>query len=179
MGSMISHFLSRWQQPATTSKQAVEYPAAPGTGIRFSPTLVDELKTEHQQFFRLHQLLLDALRDERLDEVPALLHRFDTLLTSHLLTEQVRLYAYMDAYFNSDPQAREMLRDYRIEMERIGNSVRKMIKKYKDIADRPELQATIEEDMEELRQVLAERMSREELTLYPLYMPITGEGNNG
>ncbi|MCW8828367.1 MAG: hemerythrin domain-containing protein [Gammaproteobacteria bacterium] len=179
MGSMISHFLNRWQQFSASSKQAMEYQSAPGTGIRYSPTLVDELKADHQQFFKLHEMLLEALRGERLEEVPILLHRFDTLLTSHLLTEQVRLYAYMDAYFTYDTQAREMLRDYRIEMEKIGNSVRKMIKKYKDIANRRELQETVEKDMDELRQVLDERMSREESTLYPLYMPITDDGKHG
>ena len=172
MGSMISHFLNRWRHTDAEVPQAMEYSPAPGTGIRYSPSLVEELKADHQQFFELHRALVAALHHGRVEEIPVLLQKFDGLLTAHLLTEQVRLYAYMDAYFSGDAQTRGMLRDYRMEMDRIGTSVRRMIKKYKLLAaDRSLLQA-IEQDMEELRLVLDERMSREEQTLYPLYMPV-------
>lgn len=173
MGSMIAQFLNRWRQGGTQPPRPLEYSPAPGTAIRYSPTLVDELKADHREFFELHRLVVNAVRGGRLETVPALLQRFDALLTAHLLTEQVRLYSYMDGYFSAEGQTRAMLRDYRLEMDRIGNSVRQLIKKYRNLAGDRQLQATIDQDMEELRQVLDERMSREELTLYPLYMPVT------
>lgn len=173
MVGIISRFLNHWRTAESDTTKVVEYSPAPGTGIRYSPTLVDDLKADHQQFFDLQRAMVVALRNKRMDDIPALLQKFDELLTAHLLTEQVRLYAYMDAYFSTDARTRQMLRDYRIEMDRIGDSVRRMLRKYKTLANDMQLQEDFEEDIEELRQVLDERMSREELTLYPLYMPIT------
>ncbi len=45
----------------------------------------------------------------------------------------MRLYAYMDAYFSADQKTREMLREYRTEMDRIGDSVMQLIRKYRNI----------------------------------------------
>jgi hemerythrin-like domain-containing protein len=173
MGSMISHFLKRWRHADTGAAQAEDYSPAPGTAIRYSPSLVGELKSDHEQFFELHRSMVRLFHDGRIDEIPALLATFENLLTAHLLTEQVRLYAYMDAYFSADSRTREMLREYRTEMDRIGDSVRRMIKKYRSLASDPVLQKDFAQDIEEFRQVLDERMSREESTLYPLYMPVT------
>lgn len=172
MASMLARFLNRWRHPEGDARQLTEYSPAPGTAIRYSPTLVAELTAEHREFFALHDALVTALRLGRVEDIPVLLRTFDDLLTTHLLTEQVRLYAYMDAYFSADAHTRGMLREYRTEMERIGQSVRQMVKKYRLLATDRSLLQNIEQDMAELRQVLEERMSREERTLYPLYMPV-------
>ncbi|HEY0721973.1 MAG TPA: hemerythrin domain-containing protein [Gammaproteobacteria bacterium] len=174
MVSIITHFLNRWRHSDVEAPREEKHLFAPGTGIRYSSLLVEGLKADHQQFFELQRTMLIAKRNGHLEEIPALLQQFDELLTAHLLTEQVRLYAYMDAYFATDRRTREMLRDYRVEMDRIGDSVRRMIKKYRHLALDGQLQGEFEQDMEELRLVLDERMSREELTLYPLYMPVAG-----
>lgn len=174
MSSLISHFLNRWRNNTGTEvPPLIEYSPAPGTAIRYSPNLVEELKEDHREFFDLQRAVVSALHTGHMETIPALLQRFDSLLTAHLLTEQVRLYAYMDAYFANDRHTREMLREYRVEMDRIGSSVRKMIKKYRALATDRHLHHDIEADMEELRQVLDERMNREEVTLYPLYMPVS------
>lgn len=173
MGTIIARFMDRWLQSSEAKPDEKSYTPAPGTEISYSPKLIDELESEHRRFFELHDLVIDAVRNRRLQEVPELLKEFDALLTDHLLTERIRLYAYMDAYFSNDSRTREMLRDYRLEMDRVGDSVRKMVHRYRLLAMDSQLAMNFEEDFAELRRVLEERMSREETTLYPLYMPVT------
>lgn len=172
MGGKISRFLNRWRHGEVEASPASGYASAPGTAIRYSPDLIEDLKTDHKQLFALHRDMVEALRDGRQEEVRSLLQTFEDLLNAHLLTERVRLYAYMDGYFSTDARTREMLRVYRTEMDRIGDSVRMMIKKYKTLAPDSRQRTDFEHDLEELRLVLNERMSREESTLYPLYMPV-------
>lgn len=172
MGTIIARFMDRWLQPGESESREKTYTPAPGTEISYSPKLINELESEHRRFFELHDSIVEAVRNRRLELVPDLLKEFDDLLTGHLLTERVRLYAYMEAYFSNDSQTREMLRDYRLEMDRIGNSVRKIVHRYRLLAMDSELAANFEVDFAELRRVLEERMSREEATLYPLYMPV-------
>lgn len=173
MGAIILRFLDRWLQQNQAEQHMRAYTPAPGTEIRYSPELINELETEHRRFFELHDAIVAAARGGEVEAIPALLKEFEALLTGHLLTERVRLYAYMDAYFANDSRTREMLREYRLEMDRIGDSVRKMVHRYRMLAMDRQLAADFEEDFDELRQVLDERMSREESTLYPLYMPVS------
>lgn len=170
MNSTISGFINRWRTPAP--KKADEYAPAPGTGIRYSPELISEFKHEHERFFELHSAILAAHEEGDLSTIPPLLSELESALTGHLLTERVRLYAYMDAYFSSDQKTREMLRKSRTEMERIGDSVMQLIRKYRNIDTDAALLESFGNDFNELGKVLAERISREETILYPLYMPV-------
>lgn len=172
MNSTISSFINRWRTPTPAPQQAAEYAPAPGTGIRYSPGLISEFKHEHERFFELHGAILAAHKQGDLSAIPPLMSEFEAALTGHLLIERVRLYAYMDAYFSTDQKTREMLRDYRTEMDRIGDSVMQLIRKYRNIDTDVALRESFGRDFDELGKVLAERMSREESILYPLYMPV-------
>lgn len=172
MNNTISSFINRWRSPAPAAQQTAEYAPAPGTGIRYSPGLINEFKHEHERFFALHGAILAAHKRGDLSTIPPLLSEFEAALTGHLLIERVRLYAYMDAYFSADQKTREMLREYRTEMDRIGDSVMQLIRKYRNIDNDVALREGFARDFEELERVLAERMSREESILYPLYMPV-------
>jgi len=170
MFGLIDRFIQRWSK--TEAPRPAEYSPAPGTGIRYAPELIADLKREHGDFFALHREVMAAYAASQFDAIPALLKEFEALLNGHLITERVRLYAYMDAYFSQDPRTREMLRDYRSEMDRIGDSVVKLLRRYRDIDRAAWPHEGFVADFEELGQVLTERMRREETTLYPLYMPI-------
>lgn len=80
----------------------------------------------------------------------------------------------LDAYFSGDARTREMLRDYRTEMDRIGDSVVKLLRKYRDFGRDGLWPESFPSDFEEMRSVLSERMRREETLLYALYMPVSG-----
>ncbi|WP_303908934.1 hemerythrin domain-containing protein [Thiohalomonas denitrificans] len=149
-----------------------EYAPAPGTGIRYSPELIEEFKNDHERFFALHRAIVATHQREDFFPIPSLMSEFEAALTGHLLIERVRLYAYMDAYFSVDQKTREMLRNYRTEMDRIGDSVMQLFRKYRNIDTEVALRQSFGRDFEELGKVLAERMQREESILYPLYMPV-------
>jgi len=173
LNSTISSFINRWRTPNEAAVQQVEeYAPAPGTGIRYSPDLVAEFKRDHERFFALHSSILAAHEHSDLSAIPSLMSEFEAAMTGPLLMERVRLYAYMDAYFSVDQKTRQMLREYRMEMDRIGDSVMQLIRKYRNIDTDVALQGSFGPDFEELGTVLAERMEREETILYPLYMPV-------
>ena len=173
MNSSISRFIKRWRTPETVVQEPTEYAPAPGTEIRYSPELINEFKQEHKRFFALHNAVLSARDRGDVAAIPPLLSEFEAALTGHFLTERIRLYAYLDAYFSVDRETHEMLREYRTEMDRIGASVMQLIRKYRNIDTDPRLREDFGDDFEELGKVLAERMLREEITLYPLYLPVS------
>lgn len=173
VNSTISRFINRWRAPEAVAQRVAEYAPAPGTGIRFSPGLTDEFIQEHKRFFTLHSTILSAHERGDLAAIPPLLSEFEAILTGHFLTERVRLYAYMDAYFSTDRKTHEMLREYRTEMDRIGDSVMVLIRKYRNIDSDVSLRQEFGDDFQELGKVLTERMQREEAILYPLYMPVS------
>lgn len=172
MNSRISSFINRWRTSESATGESNDYAPAPGTEIRYSPELVGKFEQEHQRFFALHGAILDAQERRELSAIPPLMNEFEALLTGHLLSERVRLYAYMDAYFSADQKTRTMLREYRTEMDRIGDSVMQLFRKYRNIETDSTLTQTFNRDFEELGKILAERMQREESILYPLYMPV-------
>ncbi len=172
MNSRISNFINRWRASDAATDETNSYAPAPGTEIRYSPELIGKFEQEHQRFFALHSAILNAQEREELFAIPPLMSEFEAALTGHLLSERVRLYAYMDAYFFADQKTQAMLREYRSEMDRIGDSVMQLFRKYRDIDTDATLKQTFSHDFEELGKILAERMQREESILYPLYMPV-------
>lgn len=48
---------------------------------------------------------------------------FKTRLESHLLTENYRLYAYLEDRLSADPENSELMRDFRREMREIAKDV--------------------------------------------------------
>lgn len=174
MNRKISNFINRWRTAESETGEATEYAPAPGTEIRYSPELIREFELEHKRFFSLHDNILSAQRRGDFTTIPPLLSEFEAALTGHLLSERVRLYAYMDAYFSTDQKTRTMLREYRTEMDRIGDAVMQLFRKYRNINSDITLTQSLGRDFEELGKILAERMEREETILYPLYMPVAG-----
>lgn len=172
MTTLIDRFLGRWSKSDLPALPQETYAPAPGTEIRYSPVLVKELTDEHQECFQLHEAIVAAHTAKRFTAIPSLLKDFEALLNGHLITERVRLYAYMSGYFSHDARTRNMLRDYRSEMDRIGDSVVKLLRKYRDMGTHDLSDERFRFDFEEMRAVLAERMRREETVLYPLYMPV-------
>lgn len=143
--------------------------AAPGTAIRFHPELVGKLKHDHQDLLRLYTLTQAAAR--RGDVVTAARHldEFRVLLQSHLLTENVRLYVYLEHALAKDASSHQLIRGFRHEMDDIGKAVVGFLTDYRDLAHHPEFAQQFSEALEGIGKVLAERIRREEDTLYPLY----------
>ncbi|HET7775092.1 MAG TPA: hemerythrin domain-containing protein, partial [Azospira sp.] len=70
-----------------------------------------------------------------------------------------------------DVESFELMRGFRHEMDAIGKAVLAFLSKYKDIGTQANLAASFGGDLQQVGDVLVNRIRREEETLYPLYLP--------
>lgn len=161
--------------PAPDDTRAQPSPAqtgtAPGTGIRYSPSLIDELKRDHKQLLATYTAIKAAFDQGDYVRVSAKLAEFRIGLQGHLLTENVRFYIYLDRVHGQDEMNSDLIRGFRKEMDGIGRAALNFLKKYEMIGVDKELAGAFAKDFAEIGTVLGERIQREESTLYPLYVP--------
>jgi regulator of sigma D len=144
---------------------------APGTEIRYSPTLIDELKRDHQQLLAIYMAIKAHFDSGNYAGVSAKLNEFRIALQGHLLTENVRFYIYLDRVHGQDEMKSELIRGFRREMDGIGRAALAFLKKYETIGVDKDLANAFAKDFAEIGVVLSERIQREESVLYPLYVP--------
>lgn len=156
---------------ATSGATQQEGNAAPGTEIRYSPELIGSLKGDHKTILALYNDIAIAFKEKRYPDVSSMLGDFKSGLSAHLLTENVRLYIYLDRSLASDPTSSDLIRSFRKEMDDIAKVALGFLKKYETIGVDEDLASHFETDFETIGKVLVERIKKEENTLYPLYMP--------
>lgn len=142
---------------------------APGTAIHYHPELVGKLKQDHQGLLQLFTQTQAAARSGDVVQAARHLEAFRILLQSHLLTENVRLYVYLEHALAQDAPSHQLIRSFRHEMDDIGKAVVDFLVTYRDLAQHPEFAQQFSEALDGIGKVLAERIRREEDTLYPLY----------
>ncbi|NMM38795.1 MAG: hemerythrin domain-containing protein [Glaciimonas sp.] len=160
-------------QPDLTPIQAtqIKQAPAPGTSINFSPDLVLHLEADHQKLLQIFTSIGDAFSVGDLPVTTQRLEDFRGALQSHLLTESVRLYIYLEHALAQDAESHALIHEFRHEMEGIGKAVLEFLGKYHQLAVQPNLVASFGNDLSAVGKVLVERIQREESTLYPLYLP--------
>ncbi|SCZ58485.1 hemerythrin domain-containing protein [Thiohalomonas denitrificans] len=158
-------------EPDAEASSSEAFPTAPGTEIRYSPELVEKLKEDHKDLIELYGQIAEEFAQADYKAVSQSLARFRGLLQGHLLTENVRLYIYLDRQFAHDDTKSELIRKFRREMDGIGRAATNFLRKYEAIGVNTELADAFKRDFNEVGQVLVQRIEREESTLYPLYMP--------
>jgi hemerythrin-like domain-containing protein len=171
---MFGFFSNKNKQEATDSSEQGQYNTAPGTEIRYSPELIDTLKGDHQRLLSLYGEINDAFSRMEYATVSDKLERFKSGLQSHLLSENVRLYIYLDRCLAGDATNSELIRNFRREMDEIAKVAMKFLNKYSAIGVDEDLAAHFAEDFATIGKVLGERIEKEETVLYPLYMPSYG-----
>lgn len=144
---------------------------APGTEIHYHPDLIAQLKGDHQDLLNIYGEIKTAFNNNDYVTVSEKLNQFRTGLQGHLLSENVRLYIYLDHCLAGDETNSELIRDFRREMGDIGKTVMNFLKKYEAIGVDQDLAPSFARDFETLGKVLGERIQREEKVLYPLYLP--------
>ncbi len=159
-------------QPEQTGASETEAHTAPGTEIRYSPTLIEELKSDHQQLFAGYMSIKANFDRGDYATVSQQLNDFRFVLHNHLLTENVRLYIYLGGILNQDPTKAEMIRGFRQEMEGIGKTAIRLLKKYEALSINTELATPFAQDFAAIGAILTERVKKEESVLYPLYSSI-------
>ncbi len=165
--------LFRRKSRETTSQEGStqkEYAPAPGTDIRYDPKLVDHLKDEHQQLLALYTEIKTLFENGDYSTVSKKLGEFSSGLQAHLLTENVRLYIYLNYMFTNDETNMELIRNFRREMDGIARVAMNFLKKYEAIGVDEDLANHFAKDFATIGEVLGKRIEKEETTLYPLYM---------
>ena len=166
-------FFKKKSKNNETAQQPVqeEINTAPGTQIRFSPELIDSLQNDHQSLLALYGEINTAFEEKRYDDVSSMLTTFKGDLNAHLLTENVRLYIYLEHALKGDETSKDLIHGFRKEMDEIAKVAVGFLKKYETIGVDEDLAAHFATDLATIGKVLVERIQKEENTLYPLYMP--------
>lgn len=164
-------FFKKKPQPQPEKAPATEYGAAPGTEIRYHPELIDQLVGEHQALLALYGEIQNAFNQGDYGSVTEKLNTFRSDLQSHILTENVRLYIYLNRSLDSDETNAELIHSFRREMNDIAKVAMNFLRKYEAIGVDSDLAAPFAKDFATIGQVLVQRIKKEEQVLYPLYMP--------
>lgn len=151
----------------TPPKQAM----APGTSIGYNADLVPHLEADHQKLLQIFTAINTSFNAADLAATVQHLEDFRGAIQAHLLTENVRLYIYLEHALARDAGSHALVHEFRLEMDGIGKAVLAFLAKYRQMEAQPELAATFGSDLEAVGKVLVERIQREESTLYPLYLP--------
>ena len=135
------------------------------------PQIIDLFKHDHRELLRVFAGIKAAIAAQDLPRCAELLEDFRHTLHGHLLSENVRLYIYLEHALASDPTSHELMHSFRHEMDDIGKAVVAFLERYRYLAEHPELLPQFAHELDGIGKVLVERIKREEETLYPLYMP--------
>jgi len=155
--------------PTEPLPSASEHMVAPGTRIRFHPQLIAKLTADHRLLLNLFGETSHAAAQGNVAVASERLEAFRMALQGHLLTENVRLYVYLQHMFADDPSSYALIHEFRHEMDGIGKAVINFLTKYQELAKFPELLNDFVHDLAAVGKVLVSRIEREEETLYPLY----------
>ncbi|MDP2811481.1 MAG: hemerythrin domain-containing protein [Rhodocyclaceae bacterium] len=143
---------------------------APGTRIHHDSGLIAAFRSDHQLLLEIFTAIGEASHAGDLVETQKRLGHFRTVLMDHLLKENIRLYVYLEHLLANDPTRRQMVHEFRHEMDAIGRVVVGFLGKYKAIASQPELAAPFAKDLVAIGEALVARIRREEDLLYPMYV---------
>lgn len=173
MMGFIKNFFSGRPQP---EEQTVSPPrpqpsvASRKKGIQYDPSLVDNLKNDHNNLVNLFgQIWEQGFQANNPKKLAALITQFKRDFQAHLLKENVKFYVYLEQNLSDDPTSMELVRDFRTEMNDIAHAVVNFCKKYSTPITTNQLKQSFPEDYQTVGEVLTHRVSLEENELYTLY----------
>lgn len=137
--------------------------------ISYDAALVSSLKRDHGDLVRLFTEIGSQAADRRYGDVPAMLTAFKTHFEGHLIAENVRFYNYVESLMHDDPENLMLIRSFRREMNAIARGVVDFVKKYQINHFDQRTHEAFLADYRAVGALLAQRIEREETSLYPLY----------
>ena len=174
MFAYISRILrSKWHDRAaarTSAPQCAVY-QADGAPLAYRPELVPELTHEHRLLEASFASLVAAHRSNDVEACIFRLTGFTNILRAHLLKENLQLYRYLRHAFPGDHAAAARTQALRAEMQEIGKALNAFANAYLGATWDEHRRRRLGRDLNEMGQILAQRIATEELALYPLYLP--------
>lgn len=161
------------KKQTTESQQAKELAdiIAPGTQIQHHPELIDSLKADHARLLSLYSEIKQSFDSAEYEEVSQQLENFKMELQDHLLTENIKLYIYLDHMLGNDEMNSTLIKNFRKEMDEIAKVALWFLSKYEANGVDIDLPPSFETDFYVIGKVLIQRIKREDEVLYPLYNP--------
>lgn len=156
--------------PPPVRQEPVRY--ARGTRIRYDEGLVDKLMDDHQRLLKIYTEITDAAENRNFEVLAERLNRFRIELTDHLLTENVKLYVFLDRSVEDDEMNSELIRSFRREMDQIGKVVMEFLRRYLLHGVSSLNVADFQAEFIKIGEVLGDRITREESTLYIMYQQV-------
>ena len=106
--------------------------ATPG-GIPYYPNLIEELVHDHQVMATLKKSIRRAFLRKDLKKTEKRLEEFASVFRSHILKENVRMYAYLQQQFTDEKNNIEIVKYFRKEMNGIARTVLSFLEKYESL----------------------------------------------
>lgn len=140
------------------------------TVVPYRPELVDKLKADHQELFRLYQRMTDAVQQHKMDSIPADLAAFRRAFQSHILVENVSFYVYLERILAHTPEELSYVRALRKDMNGIAKTVSDFIQTWTTQPPSAHTAGRFSEQLSGIGQALVTRVELEESSLYVLYV---------
>jgi hypothetical protein len=131
--------------------------------------LVKALKSDHRKVLALHECIGRLAAERRYLEIPAQLVALRTRLETHILTENVRLYAFLEHLFQGDAGRLDELAEYRADTNAVLLAVLKFIKHHRRTTFDESRWLAFADEHRRVGAMLARLVTREENGLYQLY----------
>lgn len=144
---------------------------APGTEIHYDPNLVARFTHQHVELVNEIQRVKRFLHLQDYKSTVESLRTFKALLQQHLLEENLRFYTYLSHCLTNDAEGRELMSEMRNEMGEIGRLVTRFIKHYLEFGISDLNADKFDVELTAIIGALADRIKREENSLYTLYFP--------
>lgn len=155
------------EKTATTSSST-----APRARLQYHPELIETFKQDHAKLLKLFSAIHTFAEHGDVKRTAEYLMDFRFALQGHLLTENVRLYVYLERQLGNDSSTYELIHSFRHEMDAIGKAVVHFLEQYRELETHPHLLQTFITDLDAIGKVLVKRIRNEEEILYPLYAPV-------
>ncbi|NIT53079.1 MAG: hypothetical protein GWO41_10145, partial [candidate division Zixibacteria bacterium] len=139
--------------------------------IPYKSNLTERLRADHQELLAIHGSVLEAAQRGDCKTLDNRIRDFETGLKAHLSEEFRDLYVFTEYLANrhKSEQDRTQLRDFKQEMQIIGGQVMGILNKYNKEPIKDQQIPGIIADFTQMGGILADRIRREEATLYPMY----------
>lgn len=145
-------------------------PQAANDGIAYYENLIDELVAEHKQLAVLQDKIEQNYHKGQRRQLIKNIQDLRNLIQSHILKENLRLYAYLQQNLVHHEDSYHIFSDFRREMDQISRPILRFLGRFNEISDMSDTAlAQFMLDLNNTLNSVHERMHREEAVLYPLY----------
>jgi hypothetical protein len=139
--------------------------------MAYDPALTGRLRDGQRELLRTYAAVRAAAGEHRFHDIGRLLAHFKQTFQTHVATENMRFYAYVQQRVARDKEAYAVIADARREMNALDFGVLKVVDAYIAYPPTYLTETQFKFDLEQAGAQLAQRIDQAEKTLYPLYGP--------